>query len=1038
MKSRKDRRSAQKREDIEKYLEWLRRKDHTDLVELVTINRDICAQIFQMIADSQLRDESAINGLVVTVFSLRDRVDKLPSEVRSGFRDELANQLATLCKRLDEAAQEILAIDEAKAHDYEARYREAIIRECGKIELFGADLSPETQSQELSVAYMPLSVTQGCGTGETSASVRADELMNTAMLANGRLLIRAPAGAGKTTLLRWWAHSAASKLANAVFEQACDARADIVGASYTPLGALIVERRSNSNLSRLRERGWRPWNERIPFLLRVRSLKGEGLPKPEDFPSQVAEHLGEVPENWVVNELRRGALLLVDGIDEISKNRRDVIRKGLLNYAGAYPNTIIVVTTRPTAVREDWLKEAGFVEVQIDDMAPADREIFVRKWHEALSRVLKSLGRPDDSGNLADSLIAELRRNPALSLLARNPLLAAMTCALHRDRRSKLPESQRELVEALSHMLVFRREHESPGFRVEEFPECYRSLDYPSRVAILRRIAEFMVIENNRSKLPLDVARQKVESALTGLRGKNPADAEVILDQLVERSGVLRKSGQDEIDFLHNTFKEYYAARELVSEVKYRTLASHATDPEWDNILLFAAADPDKKACAKELITLVIPADRSKARRRIPQAHDAEDYRRRLLAVRLASVAVYLDKELENRVQALEKTVIPPRSAFDAAALASLGQGCERLLAYNPKVSVAGRRWCARALRLIGTEAALVELEAYLVDENRQVGTELAEVFEPLRIAAWRTAVSTGKLVELPSRVLARIRDLSPLAGLITVECIDLGGTQAFDISPLAGLRNLRRLNLAGTQVSSLGPLAGLNDLQLLILSGTQVSDLSPLTGFNRLQGLYLHGTQVGNLAVLASLTNLRRLNISGTPVRDLSPLAGLNDMENLYCSGTQVSDLKPIESLINLQVLDVALTQVSDLSALARLNDLQSLDLRGTQVGDLSPLANLNNLRVLNLRGTQVSDLSPLASLSNLQYLDLDDTQVSDLSPLGGLSSLRRLNLSRAKTSNLSPLSGVRKRLKIYLTATQARAYFTEGKKWNFVLTGL
>lgn len=45
--------------------------------------------------------------------------------------------------------------------------------------------------------------------------------------------------------------------------------------------------------------------------------------------------------------------------------------------------------------------------------------------------------------------------------MATNPLMGAMICALHRDRRQKLPESLSELVEALCHTLIDRGELES-------------------------------------------------------------------------------------------------------------------------------------------------------------------------------------------------------------------------------------------------------------------------------------------------------------------------------------------------------------------------------------------------------------------------------------------------------------------------------------------------------------------------------------------------------------------------------------------------
>lgn len=83
--------------------------------------------------------------------------------------------------------------------------------------------------------------------------------------------------------------------------------------------------------------------------------------------------------------------------------------------------------------------------------------------------MLRRRGTPELSlGKVADELKKKLAENPPLNRLATNPLMCAMICALHRQRQQKLPESQSELVEALCHTLLHRREQES-GLRLDAF-----------------------------------------------------------------------------------------------------------------------------------------------------------------------------------------------------------------------------------------------------------------------------------------------------------------------------------------------------------------------------------------------------------------------------------------------------------------------------------------------------------------------------------------------------------------------------------------
>ena len=73
--------------------------------------------------------------------------------------------------------------------------------------------------------------------------------------------------------------------------------------------------------------------------------------------------------------------------------------------------------------------------------------------------MLRRGGPPTElsSGKLADELKEKLAENPTINRLATNPLMCAMICALHLQRREKLWESQSELVEALRHTLLHRR-----------------------------------------------------------------------------------------------------------------------------------------------------------------------------------------------------------------------------------------------------------------------------------------------------------------------------------------------------------------------------------------------------------------------------------------------------------------------------------------------------------------------------------------------------------------------------------------------------
>jgi len=75
------------------------------------------------------------------------------------------------------------------------------------------------------------------------------------------------------------------------------------------------------------------------------------------------------------------------------------------------------------------------------------------------------------------------------------------------------------------------------------------------------------------------------------------------------------------------------------------------------------------------------------------------------------------------------------------------------------------------------------------------------------------------------------VDDLSPLAGLKTIQSLNIRCAAVTDISPLQKMTAIRRLDLNDMPVSDLSPLAGMTRMRVLHLQGTQVKDLSPLVG---------------------------------------------------------------------------------------------------------------------------------------------------------------------------------------------------------------
>ncbi len=392
-----------------------------------------------------------------------------------------------------------------------------------------------------------------------------------------------------------------------------------------------------------------PWKHCTPFLILLRNCQNGKLPSIESFVGETLPLFGAPPQNWVRDKLASGsALVLIDGIDEVPKKYRPEVRRQLKQLVTLYSGCFYVVSTRPAAMEPGELADLKFQEAMVAPMSVTDRSLLIDNWHRAVrTQILTNKGEREalKLDGMADHLKVQLRDNAPIARLASNPLLAAMVCALHRDRNQKLPDDIHELAESLCHMLLFRRERES-GLDLSEFDPEYRDLTYPQRKMIVAHLAKYMV-EEEISAVPEKLARKKIADALHNVKGRRRSHASVILKGLIERSGMLREKSPGTVDFIHNAFKEYLAAGKFVRETNIRSLARHAASADWENVLLFAAAAPDDEEFATKLIEAILPADETRVgrkganRSRDPVAVDA--HTRQLMAIRLRAVAQHLD-----------------------------------------------------------------------------------------------------------------------------------------------------------------------------------------------------------------------------------------------------------------------------------------------------------------------------------------------------------------------------------------------------------
>ncbi|MGW7364920.1 NACHT domain-containing protein [Streptomyces sp. NPDC054841] len=613
---------------------------------------------------------------------------------------EQSRTQAELLARLDEL---ILRTPRADGRDvaFERRYLAYVARKHGSLTIYGIDLHDSPDVWPLDVAYLSLEASAGearqvrpgriarhlaerpsalreqdrpggplmpplSGLEELeeladvvpldAAPVRADQ----ALAQHDKVLLRGVAGSGKTTLVQWLAVSTTSQ---------------------DPAERMAY------------------LHDRIPFVLPLRTLTrhGERLPGPDRFLAAVGCPLSP-PDGWADRVLSAGrGLILVDGIDEVPEAERGRTRRWLRDLLATYDDGSSggnrwLVTSRPSAVGDDWLTPEGFTELTLSPMRRTEVHAFVERWHRAAGTEAQPYEQP---------LLDALRTKQDLARLATNPLMCGLMCALHRDRRGFLPRGRKALYEAALSMLLARRDRERDmgtpsGVDLPEAPQ----------IQLIQRLAYWLTL-NGRTEMDRSRAESLVLGAIPAVPEAAAAgDPQAVFDHLLHRSGLLREPSPGAVDFVHRTFQDYLAAKAIVDEWHIGVLAQHAADDQWEDVIRMSVAHARPRECAEIFTELLAAADAEQSRRR----------QLRILVVAAAAMEQATEISPDIRQELLRRTaeVIPPRSVEEARALSAAGPLVLDLLPGPDKVgSGSAARMTVIAASHIATDAAIPFLSRY-------------------------------------------------------------------------------------------------------------------------------------------------------------------------------------------------------------------------------------------------------------------------------------------------------------------------------------
>ena len=584
----------------------------------------------------------------------------------------------------------------AAALGFEERYARYVGETHGRLELFGLTLGGNSgRDWPLDTSYISLAVTGGGGGGVPTLDGLPHQGLVTlrveqALERSDRVLLRGPTGSGKSTVVQWLALNAARR----------------------GFGPELAD-----------------WNRCVPFVLRLRAFTtAQALPLPEDFLRASGVPLS-APPGWAQSLLAEGrALVLVDGVDEVPGRLRGRTEAWLKSLVAAFPEARYVVTTRPSAVPEDWLAAQGFATHSLLPMGRDGLRTFVARWHESARLECGEERERERVDAYETALLHAVKTRRDLGQLATNPLMCALLCALNRDRRTQLPRARKELYDAALEMLLVRRDVEREILGVEGV-----ALNREEQIALLQRLA-YWLIRNGQVEADRDEALEMITEWLTTMPHVG-GEPESVFRHLLIRSGLLREPVPGAVDFVHRTFQDYLGAKAAVEERDLGVLVRNAHDEQWAAVVRMAVGHASVEERGRLLRGLLRRADRAPRLR----------HRLVLLAAACLEHATELDPVVRSEVEGRAGELVPPQSKEEAEELAKVGALVLELLPGSEGLSEEVAAAVVRTAGRVKGDAALEVISRFRQDLRASVTDEICDAWSSFDSDRYAEEVLAGK-----------------------------------------------------------------------------------------------------------------------------------------------------------------------------------------------------------------------------------------------------------------------------------------------------
>ncbi len=390
--------------------------------------------------------------------------------------------------------------------------------------------------------------------------------------------------------------------------------------------------------------------------------------------------------------------LLIDGFDEVgSAEKRLSLLTRIKQFNEQFPLCLVILTSRDHSYVDKIKETLNFIRFRLSP-------INFNQTMKLIERVSKGKSLPAES---TQELMRRLENVHGLEL---SPLLVTVFVATSEDSRQDIPANITELFKKFTEIMLGRWD------RTKGLSQQYQS---QLKDFLLCRLAFRMHFER-RVAISVLECQQIIRHELAE-RGYDGVDVDLLYEEIVYRSGLLRVSEED-VKFRHMLLQEFFAGR---SELSPDFLLSVAPDVWWTRAMVFHFGEnPDNISALLSMMQGL-------------QGTIAENLYQAAISVGLALQACYLAKKVD-KIRVL-------RWVIDSLAEAKLPyvEYVESSGALSPNMSLITYYLYARDA--VGSK--LIREIAGNTEQGRDYSVEMATLEEVRQFWVIAGLIETGQLV---------------------------------------------------------------------------------------------------------------------------------------------------------------------------------------------------------------------------------------------------------------------------------------------------